>query len=396
MSIFSSIKHTQEVVILDIGSGSIGGSIVKISANKKPEIIYQIRKNISLYENFDYDRFVSTLPNAIEDVCRHLVSYKKVSYPNIKVFCILASPWYASQIKTLKISGKQGFVLNDASIDNLIESEVKTMHKQYYAGINTHNNSSPVLIETRVNKVLANGYEVSGKMNLTTTQAEVSTVFSISPSNIIHIIGSSVQRIFSGAQIKYNSFPLAYFEAIITNKPELKDILILDIGGEITDVCLIRNNKLTEIFSFPVGKNTIIRSLSNTIKRSPEETKSILNINNDNHLKTEDSIFFKRSLEKEMAVWNTNMNQVLSQISGDKFLPENIIFVSDNEVAKSFKETMEQELFNQYFLNQKKFNVINAGSIPLGDTFNVSGKSDNDLFLNIETIFVHNSELINN
>ena len=101
MSLFSSIKKERLVAVFDIGSGSVGGAIVKVPEasqinKKRPEIIAETRFDIKSKNDFkiDFESFTKDMLNALGKTARFLFDLK-VGAPE-EIFCMLASPWYDS------------------------------------------------------------------------------------------------------------------------------------------------------------------------------------------------------------------------------------------------------------------------------------------------------------
>jgi hypothetical protein len=101
MSIFSKAKEENELaLVFDIGSSSVGGALFYIQNSDTPRIIFSTREPISLENEINFDRFLSLTIKSLEKVVNKIYM-SKLGSPQ-KVFCVLSSPWYASQTRIIK------------------------------------------------------------------------------------------------------------------------------------------------------------------------------------------------------------------------------------------------------------------------------------------------------
>ena len=101
MGIFSKSKKKEELILVfDIGSSSVGGALFYMQKSGIPKIIFSIREMIALEEEFDFGRFLSLTMKTL-GVVANKISMAGLGAPN-KIFCVLSSPWYASQNRIIK------------------------------------------------------------------------------------------------------------------------------------------------------------------------------------------------------------------------------------------------------------------------------------------------------
>src|SRR3989344_9661603 len=100
MSIFKSNKKKDELaLVFDIGSSSVGGALFLMQKNGVPKIIYSVRESISLEKKLSFDRFFSLTLKSLEMVANK-INLAGLGAPK-KTFCVLSSPWYASQTRNI-------------------------------------------------------------------------------------------------------------------------------------------------------------------------------------------------------------------------------------------------------------------------------------------------------
>ncbi|MCX6712153.1 MAG: hypothetical protein NT041_00490, partial [Candidatus Vogelbacteria bacterium] len=74
----------------------------------------------------------------------------------------------------------------------------------------------------------------------------------------------AIKSEYAEAPVIFNTFSFATYDIFKDFLPD-KDFILLDTGNEITDVLIIKDNVLAEHFSFPKGKNYLIRELAKNL-----------------------------------------------------------------------------------------------------------------------------------
>ena len=131
--LFTSKKNKKEttVAIFDIGSGSIGGAIVKLPNNsgELPTIIKSARTDIAFSESSDFDILIKNMLRAINTTAKNL---NKNNTSSIKeVFCILSSPWYLSETRIVKTERELSFVFTKRHANELLQKEIFNLSETY-------------------------------------------------------------------------------------------------------------------------------------------------------------------------------------------------------------------------------------------------------------------------
>ena len=197
-SLFSSIKKERLVAVFDIGSGSVGGAIVKIpEANqtdkKRPEIIAEVRFDIKSKNDFkiDFESFTKDMLNALGKTARSLFDLK-VGAPE-EIFCMLASPWYDSEIKTIKESNLKKITINNNLINRLTKKETEIINKEYNYRFPLAKDRR-LVIEQYVSSFVLDGVLTSSPFNKKARNIEMNLVVSVSPKILIGQIKEVVKK----------------------------------------------------------------------------------------------------------------------------------------------------------------------------------------------------------
>lgn len=390
-NLFSSRKKEQEMVaIFDLGSASIGGALVVLpkgdDTGRKPNIIYSVRYPVAFQEDIDFERFTTLMLEALEEVARKM----KEAAPVVpqRTFCFLASPWYASQTRIIKLSKLSPFVFTEKIANGLIQKELQAFEDSYLKKYATLSNR-PRVIEKKNIGVTLNGYKTNKPFGKKAKELEISLFISMSPEDVLDSIEERIKTFLTVPRVEFSSFLFSSFVVTRDVFPDKKNFLLLDIGGEITDISLVKNDVLSESLSFPFGKNVFIRRIASRMKRSKEEAMSLLSLYLDGRAEKSLSQKIDRIMQETKDDWINHFEKALVDISGGLSLPSTIFFTADPYVVAWFKEAIKKERFSQYTLTEREFNVIVLEARSLHGFCEFGSDVERDPFLILESIYLN-------
>ena len=160
------------VVIFDIGSGSIGGAFVGIEGEKPPEIIFTTRRDIPFQEKLNFQRFLDSMIKTLEEM---FVLMKKAG-GGVKVdqaYCILSSPWYASQTRLIRYSQDTAFSVTENGLDKLIQKEVALFSNSKLFAHSKTGDAPPEIMESKNIQIKLNGYEMQAPYGKKASELEI-------------------------------------------------------------------------------------------------------------------------------------------------------------------------------------------------------------------------------
>lgn len=378
------MKKEKPVIILDIGSASIGGAIVLIKKNNPPVVLYSVRKQIKMKDDVNFSRFLSLMSDTLESVLTELSKVSKVSAK--RTFCILSSPWYTSMTHFIKIEKKIPFVVTHKMIDTLIDKEVSVISSDVVKGKKIVG-GVPRVIDVQNIQTKLNGYETSNPYNKKTKLVEVTLFVSIGSEKTIKLIEDKVLRIFHN-NIEFSSFSLASFVAIrdIFNE---SNFLSIDITGEVTDVSMVKNNVLMKNTAFPLGRNFLIRRIASGLNTTVEEAISLFSMFNEDKNDPLTSDKLSKILTEAKKEWIASFTEVLHLFSRDFSVPYSVFITADNDVQEWFMSAINEENFGQFTLINNEFEIKILNEKLMSKFCSI--KSDDilkDPFIILEAMFI--------
>ncbi len=139
---FSSLfkqKENKISIVFDIGSASVGASLVKFVKNEKPKVIYSTRQPIPFQKNVDHAIFLDSMLSVLDKAClvlekegfAHLTFTEYKTHRIEEVFVVFSSVWYLSQTKIVKITKDKKFLFTKGLLQNIVKQEEMVFEKEY-------------------------------------------------------------------------------------------------------------------------------------------------------------------------------------------------------------------------------------------------------------------------
>ena len=390
---FSGNKEKQKLILVFyVGSSSVDGALVWAQKSGIPKIVFSIREPIALEDNIEAERFLTLTIKTLEIVTRR-IHLAGIGVPE-DIFCVLSSLWYVSQTRIIKLEKNAPFVFTSKLADSLIQKEKSLFEEQHLAKY-LNAGAKARLIELKNIKTMLNGYETTHPLNQKGQDLEMTIFISMSEERVLEKIEKVIGEHFHNKKIKFSSFALASFAVVRDMYAHTENFLLINIGGELTDISMVKKNILHESISFPLGINFMVRGVASAYHSSLSEAKSFISLFKDGH--ATQAVIKKLgpiidTLKKD---WLEKFQVSLSNLSNDISIPSTIYLAVDKDLSTFFSEIIKTEQFNQYTLTESKFEVIYLGTEIFHGLAQFEENVVRDTFLIINSIYM-NRFLINN
>ena len=392
MGIFSRNKNKDKLVLVfDIKSSYVGGTLFWVRESGIPKIIFSIREQIAIEKDVEANRFLFLTLKSLEIVTNRVFT-AGMGAPE-KIFCVLSSLLYVSQTRIIELKKNTPFLFTSKLADDLIQKEM-TLFKEENLEKYLHSGSPIELIELKNIKTMLNGYETPDPLNKKVRELEMTIFLSMAGQQILRKIEKTIREHFHGAEIKFSSLALSSFAVVRDIYSHNEDFLLINIGGEVTDISMIKRNILRESISFPFGLNFMIRAVAESLHCSLGEAESSIYLFKDGHASEPVAKVLGPVIDKLKKEWLSKFQESLSNLSNDISVPATIYLTIDKEMATFFSETIKTEQFNQYTLTKSKFEVTFLGPEVFHGLVEFGENVARETFLIIDSIYI-NRFLIN-
>ena len=384
MGLFSrTIKKEKLSLVIDIGSASVSAALVDFSGDNKPKILLAEIREIALDHDLNFERFEKAMLSAFDASVSAIFHAKKPVPEEAHIF--LASPWYAAQTRVIKSDKHTPFTVTSKLLKELTDKETKAFESTELAKYEQAGASARIL-ERKTIDIKLNGYTTADPVGKRATELSMNLFISMSPESVLSRIEESLEKHFRISRVHFSSFLFSSFVVVRDLFISESDFLLLDIGGEVTDISIIKKGALVESASFPLGRNFLMRRLG--VFGAERTPASMLSLYLRGTLEPAFASKVGTVLDEAKAQWLATFQKALFELSNDLLIPEKIFLMVDGDVSEWFVKAMEKEEFNQYSLTKKEFSILPLGPEYLHQYLEHDEGVERSPFIMLESVFV--------
>lgn len=376
----SKNAHRGVVLVVDIGSASIGGALVDWRG-EKPRVLFTARVPIAFQEHVDARRFLAASGVALETLGKRITDeyVKKTGGVSVGHTTVMfSSPWLLSRPISIHYTDDKPFSLNENLIKHLQKGEEDQFSK-------TVLRSSSTLIESRIVGLALNGYPISYPAGQKGTSLTVRMFFSAAANEAIKMFSKIIHSTLHVDDISYTSFLFAYYKAILQGDDALEDFICLDITGEVTDILVANQRSIVNVSSFPTGVRTIARNVAGETGMPGESALALERIYGKKE-KGENKA--DKVLEKGLLSWRETLKETFTAVGEGSVLPRKLFVTVDNDVEPAFLSELAKIEYDVLGVSKEPFDITSVTSdIGKGRVESEAGKTT-DPFLCIGILFL--------
>lgn len=356
MSIFSGLFHKKatRTLLVDINSASVSVAHLELSSGM-PLVTGVVTTEIAIPEVPSMDELQKAMLVALAGSLTAMQNLHLGNPQNISV--CLASPWYASQVRVAKNTRSSTFTVSKHILDDMIAKEIKSFTEdELKAQADATDPLRP--IESRTVTVRLNGYDTREPVGHVVRELELSLFLAVSSERLLSAIEEAVEHVYPRRAVTFSSFLSTTYLVARTLLPHEDEYLLIDAGGEVTDVSLVREGSLFQTVSFPKGRNTVIRKVATALGRTKEEASSLWKLAEEGKLDGPVGQACIDALKEARKEWLEAFSSALFSISNDLSIPHTILITVDSDVSSWFTATVKDEAFHQYTRTATEFKVL--------------------------------------
>lgn len=393
-------KSTKEIsLIFNVGNDNISSTLVELRKNNKPHIFYTRKEHI----NFDHDITSSKLVVLISELIRKvservekegLPKLGKGSHKISTIYCVLSSPWYLAETKVIRITREKEQIVTKKFLDEIIQKEEQRFEDESANGEYAHMFGSDIeIVERKIIQAKLNGYEVGSPVGKSAHLIEIALFTSLASKKILDVVSKHVHKHFGVRNITFHTFSLATFSTVRDIFPNLNDLILVDVTGEITEVALVTQGVMSEAASFPNGRSALIRTLSKELRATPEIVGSLLKMSRESHVDPASAPRMEKIIENYKKTWSSELASILAGFAKNIVLPTRIVVTAEESASSIYSSAAESISYTELVQGMggnttAKFNVSILDSKILSSTCDVSSNLTPDPDIIVSSLFV--------
>ncbi len=395
---FSFLKrsHTELGAVFDIGSSSIGVALVKFEDGVPPHIVYTHREHMPYRDTVDPERFLSdmilTLGTAHSRLHKEgLAHLKFTEYGNHRVKRALyafSSPWAASQTKIASVHYTDPTEITEELVRTIIASAEQAFEAEVIDPANDPAFKEKLsVIDRRVVQVRLNGYEVGDPYGKKARDLSVSFFISLVPKLVIDRVSEASLGALHPKRIRHASSQLATYSVLRDALSGKSDFIILDVGGEVSDLSVVKDGLILETASFPLGKNFLTRRVSRALSVTNDGALSLLKLYYGGHADASVSESLNPVIDNAAREWVGALHTTLTRIAGTLSLPQDLAIVIGGDLVPFFMRAIREEKITQFDIVDVPFRSTLVNHELLRSFVSFSSRATKDPSLSLISIF---------
>ena len=343
-------KKTKTVLIIDIGSSSVGAGISLIPLDpQSPELpisVAFVRNTIPLKEHFDVVHFLETTLKYLDATLQSL--QHKTSLKPDTVQCVISSPWFVSHARTISYEELTPFICTQKLFHSLVEQELQKIKKDTTG-------DELIVIEQQIAQCSLNGYVTQSPFDKKASHMTINLCVTQSSKACIERFNTLIRRFYGSVGISYTTTPFAIATVMQEQKIIKDSAMVIHVGEQLTDIGFIKNNSFLYQHSFPVGMYNLFHIMHESgVPRGQANTLldgyQLGAIHNEKRLTVEESL---RSFAKE---WSSGFDTVLTNGFFGFSAPSECVILCDSRFAVFFQSTLSGHPLLRHNSNGQKLN----------------------------------------
>ena len=385
-------------VVFDVSSGSVGGALISLAPGENPKIFYTTRLALPVKEAIDSKRFIEETFRALdlvaEDIRKHGFPHARFAIlggiPSASVFFFLASPWHVSQVRVLKKNEEEPFTVRREMVQELAEHEIEMFKKSQAAEYERRGMKKEELsiLEQNIFDIRLNRYAVDDPFGKVGQEFTMTTYMSVAPQYIVDSLRDRADRFFGAHDAHIHSFMFAFFNIARDIWHAEDTFLLVDVSREVTDIGIVRDGRLFDMLSFPLGYGALFRDVARELKTSIEEAQSLVRLAIKKQISESQMSRVGEVLSASGKTWKDAFEAEVRNLYRKIPFSHRIMLTTHNVLSYWFKDLIESKEDGKGFLKETTSEVALLNSAVLSDFYSFKGRIEEDPFLAIETIFI--------
>lgn len=360
---FFNNTDKESSILIDIGNGTITGSIVVFERNKKPLFVYIVRNFFSISEKLEAQKLEIEMNNLLEQTLESIMkkgfegkywqnNRKKIN----KVMISFSSPWFLSKTKTIEISNDKEFIITKNFLLDVLSKEIDIYKKELEV---EHGWEYFEVVEKSIIHSKINGYVLDESVGKNTKNFNASLHISVVHNVFLDKVMDTVHKHthLSKEKVHVNTFPLVTFSVLRDSFTKESDFMFMDITGEITDITLVKDDIIDKTVSIPSGKNFVVRQVAKNLSISTELAESAVKMFLNKKLDEQNTIKVSDILVATEKEWSIYLENALMELSPSLTLPSTLFLTIDKEYSDIYENFLKTPKMDQTNLFRKNLNL---------------------------------------
>jgi hypothetical protein len=269
---FKKKIKNQKIILFDFRSSSIACAIMSFNPIKDNfEIIFADREHYFFNEKPNNTDFIETAHNILKKLLQKInhfkISDKNIAHEISSIHILWGAPWYLPEFVDIHYEQTKNFNFTEKLLQKFIKNVIEKKEQIDFE-----------IIEKNIATILINGYEIDNPFQQKTKDVKIC----LSLSKISEETKANIENIISNKlhcdTIHHHSHVNVFHSFLKNYYYSNQNYVLIDIGGEITEMAIVRNSFLKTYLTIPIGSHLFVREFSKKINHDLHSTFSHLDL----------------------------------------------------------------------------------------------------------------------
>lgn len=326
-------------VVFDIGTASVSATLFEIKERgTKPNILNTFRRFHKISLRHDATHFSKSTVSQFSAVLKDISEFTGGMMPELYVIG-LSSIFYLGKTERMYDKRSKPGVITDADVKNLVERG-----RQKFVG--DLGRDDIVVFETVLMKSKLNGYPVEEPSGKFAEEIELWVHFAATSKELSDRFHEIIRSFKKNADIHFSTFPIVSWSLMRVNIFPEHSVLLVDVGGEITEVTFLIDGVITEVISLPFGVLNILLRIAESEHVELENALSLLKTFTQGALTNETQARIRAMIKKELTGWEEIFERVWQRASRDAMINIKMFFLGGGAMISDLKNAVTPPLLH--------------------------------------------------
>jgi hypothetical protein len=368
------------MVLIDVSSASVAGAYAVFKKGQKPSVIYTKRIPIGAREGEpraeDMERTLAELTQTLIKEGAPVLARSTGSGRVRGVLACIGAPWQETNIHTETIEPVHPFTFTR----NILEETERTVAEIP---------RDRVLSEESVIATLLNGYEVSNPFGKRVERADLLILSSTLDAKVTAAVSSTLRKAYHTRAIRITAFSPVAYTVFRDVYPHEKDYLIFSVGGETSDITLVKRGLLASSASTTHGLADMLRAAD----RVPAIAREPVALPTDSAVDPAHDLGKSARITAAKGDWVAGITSALAGIAKDQALPRTLFLLAEEGAQDFLKTVLDEGPFRTLLLSDEPLAIIPVVPQHFAPYVNTRGEAEGDVPLAMLALFHNKSPL---
>ena len=347
-------KQLHNSVIFEIDSASVAGAVFEYGSDTAlPHTEhFSVRKPLDTHKTFE-SFFAHTL-KVFEQVANEVLMHtSRID----SIYVSLGTPWMSSQKRVVHFKKDKAFKVTEQLVHDLIEKEIS---EPLTKNLDYRHHSELEIFERRTTDIYLNGYPTLNpyRNHPGVTDLAIHSLTSVISRTTKEAFTHVIERVFH-REPKLISNTFVLYQSVRSFVTHEDNVTVVDLGGTNTQVCIIENDHLREIASFPVGEQHLVEQLAEQASVPVQKARSLLKLYTEQSLDPQYQEELSQLMKSVYRTWLASWYEVATKLSAKKLLPPTICLLASSTMSSWMRfHLLQTDELHEHFPLRKSPEII--------------------------------------